>query len=227
MVGHCYFRAKLANCFDEVVVATCDKEISDYCSTIDAKCIMTSSSHERASDRSAEAVNILENRKRFFDIIVMLQGDEPMVSPDSLKLIVSNLSDKKVEIVNLISKFLNENDFQDENNVKCTFDKNMNALYFSREGIPSSWKRNNKDLRYNQAGVIGFTNKSLKWFLSSRSTELEKIESVDMNRVLENGKGIKLVKNKNFTLGVDTESDLKKVENWMSKDKTFKLYSQD
>ena len=226
MVEHCFNRAKLSNCFEEVFIATCDSEISNLCKKINAKVIMTSSKHERATDRTSEAIRIIQKTSQLdFEVVVMIQGDEPLVSPVSLKRIVDEF-DNNNEIVNLISPFKDKESFADYNNVKVVFDKNLNALYFSREPIPSKWKGDETVPMYNQVGVIAFKKKTLENFLKLQETTLEKIESVDMNRLLEHGIKIKLVKNPNPTLGVDNKKELKLAEKLLFHDEFTKLYLQ-
>ncbi len=225
MVRHCYERALLSKGIDVTYIATCDKEIYDYASSISANVIMTNNKHERATDRTAEALLKVENELQTkFDVVIMLQGDEPMISPNSITEMVQNFRKKEVNIANIISKLNNIKSFNDKNNVKVVFDENMNAMYFSREPIPSNWKKNAESFFYMQVGVIGFRRKELIWFLKTKQTPLENIESVDMNRVLENGKKIKLVINDSLTLGVDTKEELQEIEKMLKKDPITRKY---
>ena len=90
MIGHCYYRVSMCTALDDTYVATCDKEIYDYIESIGGKAIMTSDSHERASDRAAEAMLILEGESGvFLDILVMVQGDEPMDTPEMIEQALS------------------------------------------------------------------------------------------------------------------------------------------
>ena len=225
MIRHCYERALLSNGVTTTYIATCDKEIYDYALSISANVVMTNNSHERATDRTAEALSKIEKILQMkFDIIIMLQGDEPMISPESISEMVLSFKEKEVNIANIISRFKDIKSFKDENNVKVVFDEKMNAMYFSREPIPSNWKKNAENYFYMQVGVIGFRREELIWFLKTKQTPLENIESIDMNRVLENGKKIKLIKNNSFTLGVDTKEELKEIEEMLKKDLITKKY---
>ena len=138
MIGHVYFRSKLAKILDEVYVATCDQEIIDYIKSIDGKAIMTDTSHERASDRTSEALNIIESRtEQKIDIIVMLQGDEPMILPEMIDAAVQPLlDDQSVTVSNLMATIKNIEEWKDPNEVKVVVDKLNFAIYFSREPIP-------------------------------------------------------------------------------------------
>ena len=141
MIGHCYFRAKIALGQDNVGIATCDDEIRSYSQTIGAKAIDTSAKHTRATGRTAEALESIElNAKLKFGIILMVQADEPLVIPDDLTCMLNSFSDPRVTIVNLMCKAQTRAHFYDKNNVNVVVNNAMDALYFSREPIPSDWK---------------------------------------------------------------------------------------
>ena len=193
MVGHCYKRAKMCDLLDDVYVATCDYEIHNYIESIGGKSIMTSDKHERASDRVSEALLNIEKEKEIkIDIVVLLQGDEPMTTPKMIELAVTPLlNDSKIVISNLYTNIKTLQEFEDPNEVKVVLDKNENALYFSREPIPSRKKGFDEVPMYTQVCVIPFKRDFLLEYNSLDQTQLEKIESVDMMRVLENGKKLR------------------------------------
>ena len=226
MIGHVYHRCKMSNILDEVYVATCNKEIFDYIESLGGKAIMTSNKHERASDRAAEALNIIENRiNQKLDIIVMLQGDEPMVKPDMIEYAVRPLiEDSTLAVSNLMSEIKTEKEWMDPNEVKVVSDSNNNALYFSREPIPSKKKYDKYFPVYRQVCVIPFRRDWLMKYTKLPPTPLEIIESVDMNRFLENGLKVKLVEIFHETVAVDTPDDLKNVELKMKDDLLLKKY---
>ncbi|MBB4051284.1 3-deoxy-manno-octulosonate cytidylyltransferase (CMP-KDO synthetase) [Devosia subaequoris] len=225
MIGHCLKRAELAAGVDAVYVATCDQVIYDYIRSIGGNVVMTSPSHQRATDRTAEALSHIEAEAgHSYDYVIMLQGDEPAVAPSSLAAMVPAFDDAGVDIVNIISEFTSEEAFADVNNVKAVFDQQMNALYFSREQIPSPWKGHAGLPRWMQVGIIAFRREVLTWFLSQPETPLERIESVDMNRALENGRKIRLIKNPTATLGVDTPEELRTIEAWLAADPVTRQY---
>jgi len=225
MLGHCVKRAQLADGVDAVYVATCDQVIYDYVRSIGGNVVMTSESHQRATDRTAEAlVHIEAETGVSYDYVIMLQGDEPAVAPSSLAAMVPAFEDTSVDIVNIISEFSSDEAFADVNNVKTVFDRQMNALYFSREQIPSPWKGQSHLPRWMQVGIIAFRREVLAWFLDQEETPLEQIESVDMNRALEHGRKIKLIKNPTATLGVDTPEELKTMEAWLRADPVTRHY---
>ena len=106
MIAHVYCRSKMTSILDEVYVATCDREIAEYIDSIGGKSIMTANSHERASERTAEAcLKIEDQNKQELDVIVMLQGDEPMIIPEMIEsAVMPFLKDPSIKVVNLMAK---------------------------------------------------------------------------------------------------------------------------
>lgn len=225
MIEHCYRRALLCNINQEVYVTTCDKEIRDHITSIGGKVIMTSNKHKRASTRAEEAIRFLEeNEKKVFDIVVMLQGDVPFIRPSSLEEMIKTFRNSDSEIVDLIGPIKKNEFFFDKNNVKIVFNKNNEALYYSREPIPSPWLFLDSIDKYMQIGVIAFSPSSLKKFNSLNESSLEIYESVDLNRILQNGGKIKIMKIDYEMITVDTQGDLEKSQEIMDLDDLFKLY---
>jgi 3-deoxy-manno-octulosonate cytidylyltransferase (CMP-KDO synthetase) len=225
MIAHVYFRSKMCKSLNEVYVATCDKEIADYVESIGGKVIMTANTHERASDRTAEAmIKIEKETNQKIDIVVMIQGDEPMIYPEMLeKAIEPMVEDRTINVVNLMSNLTKEEQ-KDPNEVKVVIDLNNFALYFSREAIPS-WKKGAKDIpMLKQVCIIPFRRDFLIKFNELKPTPLEIIESVDMMRVLEYGYKVKMVFSEFETYSVDTIFDLEKVDKLMKKDLLIKEY---
>ena len=226
MIGHVYFRSKMSNLLDDIYIATCNKEIKEYISSIDGKTIMTSNKHKRASDRVAEALQKVEAETgEKTDIVVMIQGDEPMVYPEMINEVVQPMiRDKNILVSNLMAPLKSLKEHKDPNEVKVVADKQNFALYFSREPIPSDKKGINTEYMYKQVCIIPFTRDFLIKFNELEPTPLEIIESVDMLRVLEHGYKVKMVLTKHETYSVDNIEDLKHVEKLMKKDKLMKLY---
>lgn len=225
MVGHCYHRTRLAPGVSMAYVATCDQAIFDYINGIGGRAVMTSESHNRASTRTAEALEIIEKQTgERADVVIMVQGDEPLISPAKIGAVLTHFSDPKVEIVNLMSRFRTHESFCDRNNVKVVVDNFNNALYFSREPIPSAWKGWEYLPCYMQTGIIAFRRKSLLHFNSLNETPLEVIESIDMNRVLENGGKIRMVPIEDLTIGVDTHEELIMAEKYLLTDDSLAEY---
>ena len=226
MVGHCYFRTKMVKGITETFVATCDEEIKSYIESIGGKAIMTAKSHQRATERTSEALEIIEYQtKSRIDVIIMVQGDEPLIPPSSISLTLEHFEDPKVEIVNIMSRFKNREQFEDFNNVKVVVNRFSDAMYFSREPIPSAWKGIKKLPMFNQTGVIAFRRDKLNQFNKMPESSLEKIESIDMNRILENGENVRMVLANSYTIGIDTIEETKYAEKFLKDDSTFNLYN--
>ncbi len=228
MVGHVYYRSKMSHTLEDVYIATCDEEIAAYSSSIDAKAIMTANTHDRASDRTAEAMLKIETEtKQKIDSVVMIQGDEPMLHPEMINQAVAPLlQDKTIQVVNLMSKIKSKEEHKNPNEIKVVVDAYSFALYFSREPIPS-WRKDVPDVPiYKQVCIIPFTRQFLLKFNELEPKSLEVVESVDMLRVLEYGYKVKMVKTRFETYSVDTPEDLDLVENLMKNDPLLSKYSK-
>jgi 3-deoxy-manno-octulosonate cytidylyltransferase (CMP-KDO synthetase) len=173
---------------------------------------MTGSHHERASDRCAEALEIIEREDKVqFDIVVMVQGDEPLVHPEMIsEAIAPMLTDPTVLVTNLLGRIDGDAEFEDRNCIKVVHDRHGDALYFSREPIPSRTRVNAP--MGKQICVIPFRRRFLIDYTRMAPTPLEIAESVDMMRVLENGGKVRMVPTRHDTQSVDTESDRSRVE---------------
>ncbi len=216
MIGHVYERVSRNTLLKKTAVATCDHEIADYTRSIGGWVVMTGSHHERASDRCAEALEILEREDGVtYDIVVMVQGDEPMTHPDMISEAVQPmLKDPSIQITNLIGKIESIAEFEDRNCIKVVCDLQSNALYFSREPIPTRAKVAEIPMG-KQVCIIPFRRDFLLEYTRMQPTPLEIAESVDMMRVLEHGLKVKMAPTRHFTQAVDTPDDLRKVEQLM------------
>lgn len=226
MIGHCYLRTKMCAELLDTYVATCDQEIVDYIESIGGKAVMTADTHERATDRTAEAMlKIEEEMGENVDIVVMVQGDEPMVLPEMISESLAPFGDDPgVNVVNLMAHMDTVGEFEDPNEVKVVVNKFSDALYFSREPIPSRKKAGGQVPMLKQVCIIPFRREYLLKFNNTRETELERIESVDMMRILENGDSVRMVMTKATSFSVDTPEDLRNVERRMAGDELMKRY---
>ena len=226
MIGHVYHRSKMCACLDDVWVATCDREIVDYIESIGGKVVMTSDTHQRASDRASEALIKVEQKTEIpIDYIAMIQGDEPMLKPQMIDELVAPLQNNvKLQVVNLITKINSVEEFENANTVKVVLDLQGFALYFSREPIPSKKKYARDVSMWKQLGLILFSRKALLEYTQMTPTPLEIIESVDMNRFLEHGTKIKMVPTDHRIFGVDVPEDLIAVEPLLRKDPLTEKY---
>lgn len=225
MIGHCYFRTQLALGVQDTYVATCDDAIAEYVDSIGGHVVMTSTEHTRATTRTAEALIKMEEKTgEPVDVIVMVQGDEPLVAPETIESILPHFNDPDVNVVNIMSRFRTYDAFVDMNNVKVVVNNLGNALYFSREPIPSPWKGWEGISGFMQTGIIAFRREALLNFNRMAETELEQIESVDMNRLLQMGHNIRMVLTDSTMIGVDTPDELKQAEALLKDDLSVARY---
>ena len=227
MIGHVYKRVKMCKTLNEVYVATCDVEIFDYINSIGGKALMTSESHERCTDRCAEAMLKIENEfGKKCDLIVLVQGDEPLVNPKMIDdSIAPILEDKTINVTNLVSDIKSIEEFENKNEIKVVLDKYNNALYFSREPIPTRKKGIIDVPMKKQVCIIPFKRDFLLEYNEMKPTPLEVIESIDMMRILENGGKVRMVNTEFKTKAVDTQEDLNQVSEIMKNDEIYKIYA--
>jgi 3-deoxy-manno-octulosonate cytidylyltransferase (CMP-KDO synthetase) len=212
LIEHVRRRALLANEATLVVVATCDIEIKNEVERFGGIAVMTKNTHDRCTDRIEEAIQNLPG-----EIIVMVQGDEPLLIPDAITVLVSPLlEDKTLPIVNLLSPLESDADYSNPNIVKAACNKYGDVMYFSRSAIPLFREKVEVPI-YRQSGIMAFRRDALIHFGSLSPTPFEKAESVDMFRALENGIKIKGVVVDYTTVGVDRIEDVKIVEEIISK----------
>ena len=216
MIGHVYNNVSKANAVTMTAVATCDEVIFEYIESIGGIAVMTKNTYERASDRCAEALTKIEKSTGIiFDIVVMVQGDEPMTHPDMLdEAIKPMLADSSIMVTNLLGRIDSLEEFHDRNCIKVVCDLQSNAIYFSREPIPTQGKSPNITMS-KQVCIIPFRRDYLMKYTSLAPTPLEISESVDMMRILEHGDQIKMVPTKHQSYAVDVPDDLIRVEKLM------------
>lgn len=228
MIGHVYLRSRFCKGLADVWVATCDEVILNYIHSIGGKAVMTADTHQRASDRAAEALlKIEESTGRRVDYAAMIQGDEPMLAPDMLDdLIRPVLENPQIRVTNLINRIEDDEEFNNSNVVKVVRDREGFALYFSREPIPSKRKFSGELPRWKQLGIILFSREALLDYIGLTPTPLEIIESVDMNRFLEHGIRIKMVETTFKSSGVDVPADVPYVEKQLRQDRLLNQYME-
>lgn len=224
MVEHVARRALMCETLDAVYVATCDEEIRAAAEGFGVEVLMTSPAHERASDRVAEAAESFEA-----DVVVMIQGDEPMVTPGMIEAAVAPLfEDASIVCVNLAHRIVRREDYEDPNTVKVVTDARGGALYFSRSPIPARAFSHDAAVGdvpvYKQVCVIPFRRDFLREFARLAPTPLERAESVDMLRAVEHGRRVRMVLTEAETHAVDTPEDLRLVESLMKDDPLVPLY---
>lgn len=221
MLEHVYKRVALSRALDATYIATCDEEIRLTAESFGANVIMTADTHERASDRVAEAIADIDA-----ELIVMVQGDEPMTHPDMIDTAVAPFQhDSQLSCVNLARKIDNETDFLDTNTIKVVMNQQGDAIYMSRQPIPTLSKSGfTQTTAYKQVCIIPFRRTMLLEYTHLPPTPLEQLESVDMLRLIEHGYRVKMVNTAFNTQAVDTEADLTRVAKLMETDPLLTNY---
>jgi len=192
---------------DDVIVATDDERIIDAVKSFNGKAVMTSKEHASGTDRVAEVAESIDA-----DIIVNIQGDEPFVNPGMIDEVAKPLiDDPEIMMGTLMHPIKSEADYDNPNVVKVVCDKSGFALYFSRSLIPYPRHREGF-MAYEHIGIYSYRKDFLVMLRNLEQTYLEKIESLEQLRVLENGYKIKVVETKQeyIPLSVDTAEDLEK-----------------
>lgn len=221
MIEHVRRRVLMSESMNDVIVATCDDSIKERVEYFGGKAVMTSDTHRGCIDRIGEASQYEKG-----DIIVVVQGDEPLILPSMLDdLVKPMLDDPNIYCTNLVTEITDEEEFLSPNAPKVVVDQKWDLLYISREPIPSRKKFAEKDfLKLKQLGVIAFRYDFLQTFSALKPTPLEIIESVDMNRAVEHGYKVRMVLTKGHMIGVDVPADVTKVEMALKEDKIITKY---
>ncbi len=208
-----YERAEKSKLATDVIVATDDERIFNAVKDFGGKVVMTSSEHKCGSDRLVEVVK----KDKTIDIVVNVQGDEPLIKPESIDEAIKILiNDNNADISTLIRKIENEEEFNNPNVVKVVFDNNDNALYFSRSPIPFM-RNKGKAQPYGHIGLYVYRRESLLKMSTCPQSDLELAESLEQLRALQNGMKIKVAKVDYKPVGIDTPDDLEEFKTFCQK----------
>ena len=212
MIYYVYQQAKRSKILDDVIVATDDERIKKCVEGFGGKVFMTAASHQTGTDRIAEVAGRIDS-----DIIVNVQGDEPLLHPDMITQVARPImDDAEVNVVTLMSRIAEAADFVDITNVKVVVDTASNVLFMSRSPIP--YPKTRQDYcAYKQIGMYAFKRDYLIRFAGIKQTPLELVEGVELLRVVENGQKLRAVLTEHRTFSVDTLSDLFEVTKIMKK----------
>lgn len=199
---------------DRVIVATDDERIFNACKEFGAEVEMTSTEHKSGSDRIAEVAS----RHPEIGYIINLQGDEPLIEQANIELVIKGvLEDEKADISTLLREIKEEEEAQNPNLVKCVFDINNYAMYFSRSKIP--YERNSgKSKIYGHLGIYGYKREALFKMTQLPQTTYEMAESLEQLRALQNGMKIKVAIVDNIPVGIDTMEDFEKFKKMVERD---------
>jgi 3-deoxy-manno-octulosonate cytidylyltransferase (CMP-KDO synthetase) len=206
LVQRVYEQALKAACLDDVIIATDDRKIESACRQFGGRVLLTSSKCQSGTDRVAEVA-----RKVRGDIYLNIQGDEPLIAPSAIDLVAGLFGDREVVMGTVVHPLDDRRELTDPNVVKAVLDKNNYVLYFSRSLIPYSRNKVAKLRWYKHLGLYGYRREFLMKFTGMRQTALEKSESLEQLRVLENGYRIKAAITKYDSPSIDTQQDLDKV----------------
>jgi 3-deoxy-manno-octulosonate cytidylyltransferase (CMP-KDO synthetase) len=216
MIRRVYEQCLKAGSIDEVVVATDDERIASAVTGFDGNVMMTSSTHKSGTERCNEVANRYLNEGKRFDIVINVQGDEPYIEPSQIDLIASCFGDDEVEIGTLIKKIENSEELFDPNVVKVVTGNDETAILFSRQTIPflRGVEKNEWLMHYDffkHIGIYAYRPDVLKIIAGLSTTPLEKAESLEQLRWLENGYKIKTRITTFESISVDTPADLEKL----------------
>jgi 3-deoxy-manno-octulosonate cytidylyltransferase (CMP-KDO synthetase) len=208
LLQHVLERCRQAKNLDSVIVATDDTRIAKAAFTWDAEVALTSPKHRSGTDRIAEVARNAEQ----FAFVINIQGDEPLIDPQLIDKLVKKLrSDREIEIVTAAHPFENPGEAFSPHQVKVVVDKSRRALYFSRTAIPFS--RNPSGIQYlRHQGIYGFRRHTLLQFVKWKPTPLERAESLEQLRALENGVKVHVLITAKGSPGIDTLADAEALE---------------
>ena len=212
MIQRVYVQAKKSDKLDEIVVATDDERIFNHVKSFGGKAVMTESNHPSGTDRCFEA---FKKSGKDFKYIINIQGDEPFIDPSQIDLLV-DVCDGKTELATLMIPVDSHEVLFDTGEVKITMNNKHEALYFSREVIPHIKGIDKKDWHrhfpyYRHAGMYAYRADILKKITMLEISSLEKAESLEQLRWLENGFKIKLAITNFDSHCIDTPEDIEKV----------------
>lgn len=207
MIEHVYRRAAAARSVSRVIVATDDRRIADVVTSFGGDAVMTSPSHQSGTDRLAEVAASLT-----CDVVVNVQGDEPMLAPETIDAAVEPFTtDPSLEMSTLRRRITDEAEHQNPNVTKVVVDRNDHALYFSRAPIPYTRAGNPAAPAWAHIGLYVYRRETLLRLAALPPTAMERAEALEQLRALEHGIRIKVVNTTIASIGVDTPDDLARV----------------
>ncbi|ALI97689.1 3-deoxy-manno-octulosonate cytidylyltransferase [Rufibacter tibetensis] len=211
MIQRVYEQATTAD-LQEVVVATDDEKIRQHVEEFGGKVVMTSPHHQSGTDRCYEAYTHLGTS---FDVVVNIQGDEPFIQPEQINKVLSCFSQEEAQIATLIKPIIKIEELLNPNSPKVVIGTQQQALYFSRHPIPylrgaeqQEWL--NQHGYFKHIGIYGYRSTVLALLTQLEPSKLEKAESLEQLRWLENGFKIVTAVTELETIGIDTPEDMKK-----------------
>ena len=206
MVWWVYMQAAQVEEFDEVIVATDDENIFNVCKSLGINVLMTSKHHPTGTDRTVEVSEKIKG-----DLYIVVMGDEPLISPDNIRaMLYAMLSDKKYDAGMLCTKFKNGVDVINTSTIKLAVNNQSELIYMSRLPIPFPKSSLNYN-HYKNVGVYAYTKNTLNFFRNTARGKLEEIEDMEMLRMLEHHKLVKVVEVTTESMSIDTPKDLARI----------------
>ncbi len=215
LIAWVYARARATNRFSELLVATDSDEILEWCRSLRIPVMMTSPAHRSGTGRLLEVLARQKKEGEQGAIYVNIQGDEPLVGPTHINLLLQPFHDSPQNQVSTLKIALDSNEAHDPNKVKVVTDAAGRALYFSRSPIPFYRNGNAPQRYYKHLGIYAYTAEVLEEFRSLPHGQLESAEGLEQLCFLENGIAITVVETSQDTMGVNTPEDLQAVEEYM------------
>jgi 3-deoxy-manno-octulosonate cytidylyltransferase (CMP-KDO synthetase) len=213
MIAWVYHGARQARALSQLLIATDSAEIVDYCRKAGILVQMTSSEHRSGTDRVVEVM-----AREPADIYVNIQGDEPMVTGEHIELMLRPFDEGPTTQVSTLKVAISPEEARNPNNVKVVTDRNSRALYFSRSLIPHDRDGTGQVQYFKHLGLYAYSAEALDRFRKLPPSKLEQVEKLEQLRFLDNGIAIAVVETQHDTIGVDTEEDLKKVEDYFRRE---------
>jgi 3-deoxy-manno-octulosonate cytidylyltransferase (CMP-KDO synthetase) len=213
MIEWVYRRAREWQGFSRLLVATDSEEVMAHCNGLGIPATLTSSAHRSGSDRVIEVMG-----REPADVYVNIQGDEPMVTAHHIELLMAPFREQKGTAVSTLKVAITREEAANPNDVKVVTDRDGRALYFSRSPIPYDRAGTGGVQHYKHLGLYAYTRGALAAFSKLAPSELESAEALEQLRFLENGIPIVVVETADDTVGVDTEDDLRKVEEYFQRE---------
>lgn len=213
MIETVYNAVKSCKLINKVVIATDDQRIFDAAEAFGAEVMMTSVNHKSGTDRCAEVINKLVEKKEVFDIAINIQGDEPFIKVDQINCLIEGITKNDVQICTLAKKIEKTDQINDSNVVKVVKSNTGKALYFSRYPIPFVRDNTNNFPEYfKHIGIYAFKAAVLQEVSLLKQSPLEISESLEQLRWLENDYSIQIQETQFENQGIDTPEDLKKIQ---------------
>ncbi|MEI6508942.1 MAG: 3-deoxy-manno-octulosonate cytidylyltransferase [Bacteroidota bacterium] len=212
MIQRVYEQALKSKSLSKIIVATDDERIATHVKNFGGDVSMTSPDHQSGTDRCAE---VLQNEKQHFDAVINIQGDEPFIDPQQIDLLAACFDNEQVKIATLKMKLDREEDIRNPNIVKVVSDFNNNAIYFSRAALPYRRNPSAEINYYKHIGIYGYRTATLFEITKLPIGNLEKAESLEQLRWVENSIHIFVRETNLETLSIDTPDDLKHVEKYL------------